>query len=411
MRSIELFTGAGGLALGIHRAGFQHLLTVEYDRDACDTLRLNVRRGLIDWPIEEVDVRRFDYGPYPTDIDLLAGGAPCQPFSLGGKHVGQTDGRNMFPEVFRAVRELRPRAFLLENVRGLTRQSFRPYFDYILEQLAFPHVVSLSGEDWSDHKARLLTYHAAGEDVADAPWYQAPAMRYDITLPRVLNVADYGVPQERHRVFIIGFRHDLGVRWFFPEPTHSVDALLYSQYVDGSYWQDHGLPRPSVPCRLANRVARLARRPKPMMTERWQTVRDAIRDLPEPVNYQHHPNHDNHVGIPDARVYPGHTGSPWDWPAKTIKAGDHGNPGGENMLRTDDGSVRYFTVRELARLQTFPDDWHFASSWSESRRQLGNAVPVDMAELLAQSIGRALENASLKANSRAGVLVAAGVSN
>ncbi|HLI51312.1 MAG TPA: DNA cytosine methyltransferase, partial [Thermomicrobiaceae bacterium] len=216
MRSIELFTGAGGLALGIHRAGFQHLLTVEYDRDACDTLRLNVRRGLIDWPIEEVDVRRFDYGPYPTDIDLLAGGAPCQPFSLGGKHVGQTDGRNMFPEVFRAVRELRPRAFLLENVRGLTRQSFRPYFDYILEQLAFPHVVSLSGEDWSDHKARLLTYHAAGEDVADAPWYQAPAMRYDITLPRVLNVADYGVPQERHRVFIIGFRHDLGVRWFFP---------------------------------------------------------------------------------------------------------------------------------------------------------------------------------------------------
>ncbi len=79
-------------------------------------------------------------------------------------------------------------------------------------------------------------------------------------------------------------------------------------------------------------------------------------------------------------------GSPWDWPAKAIKAGDHGNPGGENMLRRDDGTVRYFTVRELARLQTFPDNWHFANSWSESRRQLGNAVPVRMAEILAQGL-------------------------
>jgi len=87
----------------------------------------------------------------------------------------------------------------------------------------------------------------------------------------------------------------------------------------------------------------------------------------------------------------GHTGSPWDWPAKAIKAGDHGNPGGENMLRRDDGSVRYFTVRELARLQTFPDEWHFANSWTESRRQLGNAVPVAMAELLGRLLYRHLE--------------------
>jgi DNA (cytosine-5)-methyltransferase 1 len=122
------------------------------------------------------------------------------------------------------------------------------------------------------------------------------------------------------------------------------------------------------------------------MFARWRTVRDAIRDLPEPVDREPHPTIDNHVGIPDAHSYPGHTGSPWDWPAKAIKAGDHGNPGGESMLRRDDETVRYFTVRELARIQTFPDQWRFANSWTESRRQLGNAVPVAMSELLARSL-------------------------
>ena len=142
MRSIELFSGAGGLALGTHRAGFHHLAVVERDHDACDTLRLNRERRAItgiDWPIAETDVKMFDYAPYRVsgEIDLLAGGAPCQPFSLGGKHAGEADPRNMFPEVLRAVRELQPRAVLLENVRGIVRENFRPYFDYILAQLAF----------------------------------------------------------------------------------------------------------------------------------------------------------------------------------------------------------------------------------------------------------------------------------
>ncbi len=160
---------------------------------------------------------------------------------------------------------------------------------------------------------------------------------------------------------------------------------MYAQYVDGSYWDEHGIERRQPPHRLVGRIARLAAQGEPSM-RRWRTVRDVIRDLPEPVNFTRHDRYDNHVGIPDARAYPGHTGSPWDWPAKAIKAGDHGNPGGENMLRYDDGTVRYFTVRELARLQTFPDEWHFANSWTESRRQLGNAVPVAMAETLGRRI-------------------------
>jgi len=110
------------------------------------------------------------------------------------------------------------------------------------------------------------------------------------------------VPQERHRVFIVRFRHDLGVQWSFPEPTHSADALLYAQCVDGSYWSEHGLARPAVPAQLSARVARLSKFFAPT-EQRWRTVRDALRDLPEPIDYNPEPPLDNHVGIPDAKSY------------------------------------------------------------------------------------------------------------
>ena len=120
---------------------------------------------------------------------------------------------------------------------------------------------------------------------------------------------------------------------------------------------------------------------------RWRTVRDAIRGLGNPSRT----NRDTcHFFQPGARAYPGHTGSPLDEPAKALKAGDHGVPGGENMLRHSNGSVRYFSVRESARIQTFPDDWQFTGSWSEAMRQLGNAVPVNLAAEVAQSVARHL---------------------
>lgn len=388
MRSIELFTGAGGLALGTHRAGFEHLAVVERDHDACDTLRLNRRGGLIEWPIIEANVTTFAYDRFPRGLDLVAGGAPCQPFSLGGKHAGDADSRNLFPEVIRAVRDLAPRAFLFENVKGITRQAFLPYFDYILAQLRAPDVPPLPGEDWMEHRTRIAARVPIPE--RRPSWWAttSPVGRYRVDV-RICNVADFGIPQERNRVFIVGFLDETAGHWAFPEPTHSADALLYAQYVDGTYWAEHGIARPPVPARLAARIARLAAKPKPMLS-RWRTVRDAIGDLPEPREWIEHPRFDNHVGIPSAKSYKGHTGSPWDWPAKAIKAGDHGNPGGENMLRHASGEVRYFTVRELARLQTFPDAWRFANSWTESRRQLGNAVPVAMAEVLARAVYRVL---------------------
>jgi DNA (cytosine-5)-methyltransferase 1 len=121
------------------------------------------------------------------------------------------------------------------------------------------------------------------------------------------------------------------------------------------------------------------------------TVRDAISDLPDPVvgteAAKRAPNHKYQAG---ARSYAGHTGSPLDQPAKTLKAGVHGVPGGENMLALPDGSVRYFTVRESARLQTFPDDYVFHGSWSETMRQLGNAVPVRMASMIGKAVAQGL---------------------
>src|SRR5690606_4497071 len=134
---------------------------------------------------------------------MVAGGPPCQPFSLGGKHRAHNDSRDMFPEAVRAVRELRPTCFLFENVKGLLRQSFATYFNYILLQLANPLVERAAGESWEDHLERLEKLHTGGKD---------SGLSYRVVF-RLLNAADYGVPQYRQRVFIVGFRSDLGKEW------------------------------------------------------------------------------------------------------------------------------------------------------------------------------------------------------
>jgi DNA (cytosine-5)-methyltransferase 1 len=119
-------------------------------------------------------------------------------------------------------------------------------------------------------------------------------------------------------------------------------------------------------------------------------VRDAIQGLPTPRADRESKEFSNHRLNPGAKAYPGHTGSPLDLPSKTLKAGVHGVPGGENMIAFEDGKVRYLTVREAARIQTFPDLWHFEGAWSEAMRQLGNAVPVGLAEVVAKSVAAKL---------------------
>lgn len=366
--SVELFSGGGGLALGTRAAGFHHLRLVELDPVACETVRENNRLGVLRpaWPIDEANIHGYDLARFAGRVDLLAAGAPCQPFSLGGVHRGDEDARNLFPEAVRAVREIGPRAVILENVRGLTRPSFLPYFEYVLCQLERPDLAPKDGEGWRDHSDRLArSRRPASYRVAHC----------------VVDAADYGVPQHRRRVVVIALREDLGEEPTIPEPTHSADALSYAKWVERSYWGEHSLPEQPVPAGMEAIVRALKDAGKPL-TERWRTLRDALRGLPDPVDGEEHPKVANHVGIPGARRYAGHDGSALDEPAKTLKAGVHGVPGGEGTVILDDGAVRYLTVREAARVQTFPDDYVFAGSRTRAMRQIGNAVPVRLAEVL-----------------------------
>jgi len=369
MRAIELFAGAGGLGIGVSRAGFRPSLIIERDRWCCDTLREN--RNVIDndWPSPtEGDIRAVDFRPH-AGVDIVTGGPPCQPFSLGGKHRAHADHRDMWSEAVRAVRETRPRAFIFENVRGLARQSFGAYLGYILLQLQHPSLPNREGEEWADHLARLQRKHT-GKGAAE----------YRV-VHQVLDAADYGVAQRRHRVVIVGFQTDVDAGWCFPAPSHSAGALARTQS-DGSYWDRHEVPRRE---RIAMRAPSCVSDAMP-----WLTVRDALTDLPDPRSGDA-ASWTNHRFQDGARSYPGHTGSPIDEPAKALKAGVHGVPGGENMMRLADGSIRYFTVREAARLQAFPDNWRFHGSWSAAMRQLGNAVPTTLGEIVATSVRRHLE--------------------
>jgi DNA (cytosine-5)-methyltransferase 1 len=375
LKSIELFAGAGGLGIGFSLNQVKPQAVVEWDSHACETLRLNRKQKVspvAQWPaVTEGDVSDFSYNGF-EGLDLVTGGPPCQPFSMGGKHRGFLDERDMFPQAVRAVREVRPRAFVFENVRGLTRNAFYNYFQYIQLQLEFPNVIAKPGEEWAKHLARLEKHKTKGGQ-----------SEYHV-LARLVNAANYGVPQKRERVFIVGFRHDVHRSWSFPNETYSIDALLYDQWITGEYWDRHSVAkkhRPDVPL-SEHKLARLRDAKPPQKA--WITVRDAIADLPDP---EKKPNAvQAHRFQAGARSYPGHTGSPLDEPSKALKAGDHGVPGGENMLRRLDGSVRYFTVRESARIQTFPDNFIFEGTWTETMRQLGNAVPVKLASCVAASV-------------------------
>lgn len=258
----------------------------------------------------------------------------------------QGDARDMWPHAIKAIEDIRPKAFLFENVKGLLRPAFSEYLGQIVRRLetatSFP-----------------------GENSAEA---------YEVVVLN-LNAADFGAAQKRKRVIIAGLRKDLGKTLPSLVPTHSRERLLWDQWCSGTYWERHRLTQPGDDrIEKTDRavVVRLRKQGIAPTTLPWRTVRDALTGLGSPSNTA------NHVFQPGARSYPGHTGSPLDQPAKALKAGDHGVPGGENMMVMDDSSVRYFTVREAARLQGLPDDYEFPGVWSESMRQIGNAVPVEL---------------------------------
>jgi len=377
MNSIEIFAGGGGLALGVSKAGFDHSFLVEWDQDSAKTLYHNHEHLKFssdsDW-IFNGDIHEVNFEEYRDSIDLISGGPPCQPFSLGGKHRAYNDKRDLFSEATRALNEVRPKAFIFENVRGLLRKSFSRYFGYIILQLTYPQIQRSDAQRWEEHLEHLEQHHTSKRH---------SSFSYNVVF-RLVNSADYGIPQQRERVIIVGYRNDIAANWSFPEPTHTESLLEYEKNVTGEYWERHGLSFRTEGITPSRKVIQ----PELDLGLRaWRTTRDAIADLPLPEEMATFPNHRFQPG---AKSYPGHTGSLLDRPAKTIKAGGHGVPGGENMVVQDDGSFRYFTIREAARLQTFPDDFYFPCSWTESMRQIGNAVPVELGRIVADSVRETL---------------------
>jgi len=185
LRSIEICAGAGGQALGLEQAGFQHEALVEIDHYACETLRLNRPH----WNVLEMDVREFHAFDY-AGIDLLAGGVPCPPFSHAGKQLGHNDERDLFPEMIRLVRECSPKAVMIENVRGLLDPEFDEY------------------RSWIQSEIERLGYQGQ--------W-------------RLLNACDYGVPQLRPRVLFVALRHEYAHAFRWPQPQIAIPPLTVGE--------------------------------------------------------------------------------------------------------------------------------------------------------------------------------------
>jgi DNA (cytosine-5)-methyltransferase 1 len=360
---IELFAGGGGMAVGLRQAGFTPANFYESNGECCDTLTKNIlgKNATLLGKVIRGKTEQVDWKPFQGIVRLLAGGAPCQPFSLGGKHHAHRDERNLFPEVLRAVRETKPMAVLLENVRGIVRHSFRFYFEYVLRQLQFPSVAPRQNEKWRDHDDRLKKL-----ELKDASEYHV--------VFRLLNAADFGVPQNRLRVFIVATRTDFPT-YVFPNKTHSREMLENALH-GKEYWERHGIARPSI-----NGKNDQLKLDEDVFLP-WVTVRDALAGLPLPASDEADAQM-NHWIIPGARSYHGHTGSQMDWIGKTIKAGVHGVPGGENTLIDSSGKLRYFTLRETARIQSFPDKHIFEGARIHVTRQIGNAVPSRLAAAVA----------------------------
>lgn len=371
--ALELFAGAGGLALGFHEAGFKILDLLESNESCCETLRDNADR--LGWTapgeLDARDVRSVDFTRYQGRVTVLTAGAPCQPFSRAGNRRGHYDERNALPEVIRAVAETRPQAFVIENVRGLLFSDSIGYLRSIVAQLRNPSAEGSASPLGQD----LCHLYAAPPSNAD---------EFRVSY-RLLDAADFGLAQHRPRLFIVGIRADQPpFEW--PEGHHSRSSLIEDLRGE-EYWRDH-----SDVSQAARRRARagLPKAPLKRCGDRWLTLRDVLVQLGPPAAAAA-ANDPSHVLVRGARLYGKHTGSRIDWVAKTVKAGVHGSPGGEHIVVSTPNRFRYLTVRECAVLQGFPPDYRLPEKRTPAMRQLGNAVPVHVARAIALKLNEALD--------------------
>lgn len=323
--SIELFAGAGGLALGLEEAGLHHVMLNEFDHTACDTLRNNRPN----WNVIEGDIHTIDFSQYQGKVDVVTGGFPCQAFSYAGKKLGFEDARGtLFFEWARAVKEIQPKICIGENVRGL-----------------------LSHENGKTIKGMIDVLTELG---------------YTVLTPQVLKAIYYKVPQKRERMILVGIRKDISTEFYYPKPSRHIfttkDALKKGSLYDCDVPESEGEKYP----------------------EKKRKVLDLVppggywRDLPVDIQKEYMKGSFYLGG--------GKTGMArrisWDEPCLTLTCA----PAQKQTERCHPDETRPFTVREYARIQTFPDSWKFAGSMTQQYKQIGNAVPVNLAKEVGYSI-------------------------
>jgi len=330
---IELFAGTGGLAIGLEKAGFESVLLNEIDKHACNTLRKN-RPG---WNVVEGDISQIDFTPYHGKIDILTGGFPCQAFSYAGNKRGFEDTRGtLFFEFARAVKESNPKVILAENVRGLLKH---------------------------DNGHTLETMKRTIDELG-----------YELVEPRVLKAMFYQVPQKRERLLLVGIRKDLAkhVEFKWPSPYQRImllkDALKKGELYDCDVPVSEGQGYPEKKKKVLDLVPQGGY---------W-------RDLPEKLQKEYM--------MKSYYLGGGKTGMArrlsWEEPSLTLTCA----PAQKQTERCHPEETRPLTVREYARIQTFPDDWKFSGPITSQYKQIGNAVPVNLAYAMGRALVRLLND-------------------
>jgi len=334
-KSIELFAGTGGLALGLERAGFEAVALNEIDKNACKTLRKNRPN----WKILEGDIEKFSFKEY-KNIDLIAGGFPCQAFSYAGNKRGFEDTRGtLFFEFARTIKEVQPKIFLGENVKGLLSH---------------------------DNGRTLSTIKDIIKDLA-----------YTLIEPKVLKALFYEVPQKRERLFLVGIRNDLfaQAKFSWPEPSSNIMVLKDALKAGKLYAVD--TPKSAG--------QKYPQRKKEILSEVPQG--GYWKDLSDPLQREYMKKSYFLGG--------GKTGMArrlsWGEPSLTLTC----SPAQKQTERCHPEETRPLTIREYARVQTFPDSWVFEGSISSQYKQIGNAVPVNLGHAMGRrliSLLNSLEN-------------------
>ena len=330
---IELFAGAGGLALGMEKAGFESVLLNEIDKHACNTLKENRPN----WNVREGDVSKISFSEYKDEIDILSGGFPCQAFSYAGKKLGFEDIRGtLFFEFARAVKESNPKVIVAENVRGLLKH---------------------------DNGNTLKAIKSVISEIG-----------YELVEPRVLKAMFYQVPQKRERLLLIAIRKDLAdyVQFSWPSPYHRImtmrDALKKGELYSTDVPESQGQKYPERKAEILSNIPQGGY---------W-------RDLPDDLQREYMKKSYFLGG--------GKTGMArrlsWDEPSLTLTC----SPAQKQTERCHPEETRPLTVREYARVQTFPDTWTFSGPITSQYKQIGNAVPVNLAYALARSLVRLLND-------------------